>query len=122
LIRLVQDPKVGCKDRARFTAVSAQTMRRILVDDARRRSTEKRGIGKPQRGAKRAAGRDCPIGWGARRVFANRPAEGGMIELRFFGGLSGEETAEVLKLSAKTELRTGAWRSPWLSREMQPCQ
>jgi RNA polymerase sigma factor (TIGR02999 family) len=130
-LRLVDAKNSDWKNRVHFFAVSAQVMRRILVDSARARASGKRG-GQFQR-----AGHSSPIDWdqipdlGFRRAgelallddalnalsqFDARKAK--VIELRFFGGLSVEETAEVLKLSPQSVMRDWKLAKVWLSREM----
>jgi RNA polymerase sigma-70 factor (ECF subfamily) len=110
-----------------FFAVSAQIMRRILLDQARRRVAEKRGGSAP-----RANLDEIPdVGSGrARELIALDdslnalatvdPRKARVIELRFFGGLSVEETAEVLKVSADTVLRDWKLARAWLLAEMRP--
>jgi RNA polymerase sigma-70 factor, ECF subfamily len=124
-LRLIDLPNVGWKDRAHFFAVSAMMMRRILVDRARARVTEKRG------GALALLQLDeiPEVGsWRAHELVALDDALTGMakmdprkakvIELRFFGGLSVEETAEVLKISPQSVMRDWKLAKAWLQREL----
>jgi RNA polymerase sigma factor (TIGR02999 family) len=124
-LRLIDHPNVGWHDRAHFFAVSAQMMRRILVDRARARVTGKRG------GAATHLQLDeiPEVGsWNASELMALDDALTGMakmdprkakvIELRFFGGLSVEETAEVLKISAQSVMRDWKLARAWLQREL----
>lgn len=123
-LRLVDCDRMRFKDRAHFFAVSAQFMRRILVDHARRRNL-KRG-GDLQRisldevaniGPERDAGLvrlDDALGALAR--FDPRKAQ--VIELRYFAGLSVEETAEVLHISPVTVMRDWSTARAWLYREL----
>jgi RNA polymerase sigma factor (TIGR02999 family) len=108
-MRLVDQTRVRWQNRAHFFAIAAQTMRRILIDHARRRAYDKRGGG----------ARPLPLDEAA-RVTDERAAElvslddalkllqqvderkARVVELRYFGGLSVEETAEVLKVSPET--------------------
>jgi RNA polymerase sigma factor (TIGR02999 family) len=125
-LRLVDAAQVGWQDRAHFFALSAEMMRRILVDAARARQSARRG-------------------GPARRVDLNAVPEVGLtradelvalddalhslaevdarkvkvIELRFFGGLSVEETAEVLHVSPRSVLRDWQLAKAWLQRELQ---
>jgi RNA polymerase sigma factor (TIGR02999 family) len=124
-LRLIDVPNVNWQDRAHFFAVSAQMMRRILLDRARARVTEKRGG---------AAGLlqldDIPdVGsWRARELIVlddaltamakTDPRKAKVIELRFFGGLSVEETAEVLKVSPQSVMRDWKLAKAWLQREL----
>lgn len=125
-LRLIDASQVRWQDRAHFFAVSAQLMRRILVDFARSRRYLKRGGGarnisfdealfvSPERG------RDLVALDDAMNVLAtNDPRKARVVELRFFVGLSVEETAEVLKISPDTVLRDWKLAKAWLSREMQ---
>lgn len=124
-LRLIDLQNVGWQDRAHFFAVSAQMMRRILVDRARARVTGKRGGA-----AARLQLDEIPeVGsWRASELMALDDALTGMakmdprkakvIELRFFGGLSVEETAEVLKISPQSVMRDWKLAKAWLQREL----
>jgi RNA polymerase sigma-70 factor, ECF subfamily len=124
-LRLIDLPNVGWKDRAHFFAVSAMMMRRILVDRARARVTEKRGGALallqldeiPEVGSWRAyelvALDDALTG-----MAKMDPRKAKVIELRFFGGLSVEETAEVLKISPQSVMRDWKLAKAWLQREL----
>ena len=125
-IRLVDAAGVNWQDRAHFFAVSAQTMRRILVDSARARRSAKRGGNAP-----RVNLDDAPeVGSSRDRELValddalntlvqvdSRKAR--VIELRFFGGLSVEETAEVLKISPQSVMRDWKLARAWLLREVR---
>ena len=127
-LRLIDVTNVDWQHRAHFFAVSATMMRRILLDRARRREAGKRG-GK----APRVNLDDIPdVGTGrARELIALDdalnalaevdPRKARVIELRFFGGLSVEETAEVLKVSPDTVLRDWRLARAWLLYELS-CQ
>ena len=125
-LRLVSTKDVAWQDRAHFLAVAARVMRRILVDHARARHARKRG------------GPDTRVTFDEALVVTNEPRQdfvaldealdmlatfdprkSRVIELRFFGGLSVEETASVLKVSPATVM--GDWRlaKAWLRREMR---
>lgn len=123
-LRLVDYKRMRWENRAHFFAVSAQLMRRILVDHARRRN-QKRGAGVehvaledtavigPGRGHEMVALDD------AMEALARiDPRKARVVELRFFGGLSVEETAEVVKVSSVTVLRDWSTARAWLHREM----
>jgi len=124
-LRLVEVDNVRWQDRAHFFAVSAQMMRRILVDAARARGSEKRGgavvkvdlnesiDAMPDRGGQLVA---LDEALDALAQFDPRKAK--VIEMRFFGGLSVEETAEVLKISAQSVMRDWKLARAWLMREM----
>ncbi len=124
-LRLIDVTNVDWQHRAHFFAVSATMMRRILLDRARKRGTGKRGGGMP-----RVNLDEIPdIGSGrARDLIALDdtlnalaqvdPRKARVIELRFFGGLSVEETAEVLKVSSDTVMRDWRLARVWLLAEM----
>jgi len=117
-LRLVDVAGVDWKDRAHFFAVSAQIMRRILVDAARARASLKRG-GQAQKVAHSSAvnldeiadisstrGNELIAVDDALAAFDGiDPRKARVVELRFFGGLSVEETAEVLGTSSQTVMR-----------------
>jgi RNA polymerase sigma factor (TIGR02999 family) len=124
-LRLVDAKDVCWQDRAHFFAVSAQMMRRILVDAARARGAEKRGgaVAKvnlnesidamADRGRELVALDDA---LSALAQFDARKAK--VVEMRFFGGLSVAETAEVLRISEQSVLRDWKLARAWLMGEM----
>jgi RNA polymerase sigma-70 factor, ECF subfamily len=123
-IRLVDYEGMQWQNRAHFFAVSAQLMRRILVEHARRHNL-KRGGGVQHVSLEQTAiaGRDQ-----AANLVALDDAMGALarldprkvqvVEMRFFGGLSVEETAEVLKVSPVTVMRDWSTAKAWLYREL----
>jgi RNA polymerase sigma factor (TIGR02999 family) len=125
-LRLVDVANVGWQDRAHFFAVAAQMMRRILVDAARARASGKRGGG-----VRRAyldqipdisAGRDTELialDDALQALAELDPRKVRVIELRYFGGLSVEETAEALRISPRSVLRDWNLAKAWLSRELR---
>jgi len=125
-LRLVDAKAVAWNDRAHFLAVAARVMRRILVDHARARRAQKRG------------GPAARVAFDEALEVTNEPREdfvalddalealatfddrkSRVIELRFFGGLSVEETASVLKVSPETVMRDWRLAKAWLQREMR---
>lgn len=123
-LRLVDYTRMQWQNRAHFFAVSAQLMRRILVDHARRRNL-KRGAGiqhvdleetavVTDDGDENIAALDDAM-QALSRIDARKAQ---VVELRFFGGLSVEETAEVLKVSPVTVTRDWNTARAWLYREM----
>ncbi len=127
-VRLVDCERMQWQNRAHFFAVSAQLMRRILVDYARRHNL-KRGAGLPHISLEEAAivvaveetgdGTDLVALDDAMNEMARiDPRKVQVVEMRFFGGLSVEETAEVLKISTVTVKRD--WRAArlWLYRRL----
>jgi RNA polymerase sigma-70 factor (ECF subfamily) len=112
-------------DRTHFFAVAAQMMRRILIDAARARVREKRGGHAPKLNLTEipdlSSGRDAELiavddALKALAKFDSRKAR--VIELRFFGGLSVEETAAVLSISPQSVMRDWRLARSWLLREM----
>lgn len=124
-VRLVQTNRIQWQGRAHFFAVSAQFMRRILVDFARSRQYAKRGGNPPVLPLDdlSVAVEPCAdliaLDDALSSLAAVDPRKGQMVELRFFGGLSVEETAEVLKVSAETIHRDWRLAKVWLRRELQ---
>lgn len=125
-LKLVNARRIHWNDRAHFLAVSARLMRRVLVDEARRRRVQKRGAG-----AQRVTLNPDLIGVGDRApdlealdlaldaLAAEDARKSQVVELRFFGGLEVEETAEVLGVSADTVTRDWKLAKAWLRRELR---
>ena len=124
-IRLVDLRRIQWQDRAHFLSLSARLMRRILVDHARSRNYQKRGggamnvtldealVGSAERGADLLALDDA-----LESLARQDPRKSQVVELRFFGGLSVDETAEALKVSPETVLRDWRLAKVWLLREV----
>jgi RNA polymerase sigma factor (TIGR02999 family) len=124
-LRLIDWKNVRWQNRAHFFGVSAQLMRRILVDYARGRKYQKRGGGAVKVSLEEAAiiSSEQPADFVALDDALNElaemdPRKSRIVELRFFGGLSVEETAEVLKISPRTVLREWSLAQAWLYREL----
>ena len=124
-LRLIDQRNVQWQNRAHFFAVAAQMIRRILVDHARKTQTEKRGGQAPRLSLDEAmaVAQDRDVDLVALDDALNGLAEideqqARIVELRFFGGLSIEETAEVLKISPATVKRDWVMAKSWLYREM----
>ena len=124
-LRLAQGQAAGWQDRAHFFAVSATVMRRLLVDLARSRTAARRGgapIGPPidpDAIAGAEISRDLLALEDAMQQLARHDErKARVVELRFYGGLSVEETAEVLGVSAQTVLRDWKLARAWLNREL----
>ena len=124
-LRLIDSSKVQWQNRAHFFAVSAQLMRRILVDFARARGNQKRGGSAERVSLERALefsedrGSDLVALDDALKTLAglnSRQAE--VVELRYFGGLTEDEVAEVLKTSPRTVRRDWSLARAWLYREL----
>jgi RNA polymerase sigma factor (TIGR02999 family) len=125
-LRLIDWKNVRWQNRAHFFGVSAQLMRRILVDYARSRNYQKRGGGTVQVSLEEAAvvSKDKAPDFIALDDALNSLAavdqrKSLVVEMRFFGGLSVEETAEVLKISTRTVLREWSLAQAWLYRELK---
>jgi RNA polymerase sigma-70 factor (ECF subfamily) len=125
-VRLIDVNRVQWQDRAHFFAMASRMMRRILVDSARSRRAGKRGGGAQQvrldssieRGL--AANQDLTVIDDALTALdLVDPRKCQVVELRFFGGLSVEETAAVLKVSAATVARDWTFARSWLKRELR---
>jgi RNA polymerase sigma factor (TIGR02999 family) len=125
-IRLIDSSRVRWQNRAHFFAIAAQLMRRILVDFARNRGYQKRG-GDWRRvtlvegiGAATSVHSDLVAVDDALQGLAKLdPRKARVVELRFFGGLSLEETAEALQVSTDTVGRDWRAAKAWLRRELQ---
>lgn len=131
-LRLVDLSSVEWQDRAHFYAVSARVMRGILVDAARARQSQKRGgllqrvnpgagfdIDQiPDLGSQRAA-EVLAIHDALEHLAKVNPRQMQVVEMRFFGGLGVEETAEVLRISPQSVKRDWKLAKAWLRREMR---
>jgi RNA polymerase sigma factor (TIGR02999 family) len=116
---------VRWQNRGHFFAVSAQLMRRILVDFARSRRTLKRGEGAPKvtlneaiHGAAEPSEDLVALDDALQALSAIDQRKAKVVELRFFGGLSVEETADALGVSADTVMRDWKLAKVWLLREL----
>jgi RNA polymerase sigma factor (TIGR02999 family) len=125
-LRLIPNPNLQWQDRAHFLAIAARSMRQVLIERARARGSKKRGgkvhpvtltdaiLAEAQR----------PIDLVALDEALNRlgeldPKQAELVELRFFGGLTVEETAEVMGISPATVKRLWVFSKSWLRRELQ---
>jgi RNA polymerase sigma factor (TIGR02999 family) len=125
-LRLIDVNQVSWQNRAHFYAVSAQLMRRVLVDLARARSADKRGGGAPfvtfnealevasERGSEIVA-----LDEALAQLATLSPRQTQIVELRYFGGLNEEEIAEVLDISPRTVRRDWNLARAWLKRELE---
>ena len=124
-LRLVDAQQTNWKDRAHFFALCARAMRQILVDHARSRGSAKRGGGQVaielEEGLAAGSSPEAnllELDDALNRLAELDPRKSQVIELRFFGGLSVEETAEVLKVSPLTVARDWTLAKAWLHREL----
>ena len=124
-LRLIDINQIQWRDRAHFFAMAARLMRRILVEHARSRTFQKRGGGALHvtlDGNLRPSASPCyqvvalNDALHALATFHERKAQ--VVELRYFGGLSVEETAGVLEVSAETVMRDWKYAKSWLMREL----
>ncbi len=124
-LRLVGHDRIDWQNRAHFMAVAAQLMRRVLVDYARQRKAAKRGAPIPfdleafeqDTGA---VGLEAvlAVDEALARLSQLDPQQGRVVEMRYFGGLTVEETAEVLNISPRTVKRDWAMAKAWLYGEL----
>jgi len=124
-LKLIRARGIHCESRVQFFALCAQIIRRILVDHARRRRYAKRGGDLVQ-----VPLHEALVGTRARRVEVLAldealaslskidPRKGRVVELRYFGGLSVEESAEVLQVAPETVMRDWKIAKAWLFREL----
>lgn len=125
-LRLVDSNKVNWQSRTHFFAVSAQLMRRVLVDAARRRNSQKRG------GDRLRITLDdrvdlsnedetdlVALDEALTRLADLNPRHSRIVELRYFGGLTEDQVAETLNVSARTVRRDWSVARAWLYRELQ---
>jgi len=124
-LRLIDQRDAQWQNRAHFYAIAAQMMRRILVDNARARNYQKRGggaqqvtLGEALEVSDNRAAEVVALDDALEALAAFDPRKSRMIELRFFGGLSIEETAEVLGVSPGTVMRDWTLAKTWLRREI----
>jgi RNA polymerase sigma-70 factor (ECF subfamily) len=125
-LRLIEWKNVAWQGRAHFFAVSSKLMRRILVNHSEARGAQKRGGAAIQvtllDDVRAAEPRDIDIvalDIALNRLFLFDPKKSELVELRFFGGLSAEEAAEVMGMSLRTANREWSLARAWLFRELQ---
>ncbi len=126
-LRLVRQEGVDCQSRADFLGIAAKLMREILVDRARRFYSKKRGSGRQQlqldealvfSDAKSASLIALDDALKNLAGFDSRKAQ--IVELRYFGGLTVDETADALLVSRTTVVRDWQMAKAWLKRELSP--
>lgn len=126
-LKLVDQRKVAWADRAHFFAVAAQVMRRILVDHARRKKSDKRGgdmiavtIGAALELAATENVDVVALDVALENLAGIFPQQARIVELRFYAGLTIDETAEVMGVSPATISREWTMARAWLRRELSP--
>jgi RNA polymerase sigma factor (TIGR02999 family) len=130
-LRLVDSRNLDFTDRAHFFAVCARVMRRILVDAARSRAAIKRGghvdraehstainLDQLPNPASEMSAQVCALDDALNVLAELDPRRAHVVELRFFGGMTVEETAQVLKTSPQTVMRDWKLARAWLAREL----
>ncbi len=124
-LRLIGQDNVRWQNRAHFFAVAAQMMRRILVDHAKGHHRTKRGGGAIKLSLDEAINLSVEgamdlvaLDEALARLSATDPRKSQVVELRYFGGMSVEETAEILGISHKTVMREWVTARAWLYREL----
>ncbi|MFN7992739.1 MAG: ECF-type sigma factor [Bryobacteraceae bacterium] len=127
-LRLAGQDRANWRNRAQFMGIAGQVMRRLLVDHARKRHAVKRagslvtldeGLGKQCSQAAQSA-EILAVDEVLRRLEDFDPQQARIAELRYFGGLSAEETAEALGLSQRTAEREWAMAKAWLRAQLSP--
>lgn len=125
-LRLIPQDDVSWKDRGRFIGIAAHVMRQVLVEYARSRNRLKRGGGHervPLDGTEGRIDADFErwedLDQALDRLAALDPRQAKVVELRYFGGMTVEETADVLGVSPKTVKRDWSIARAWLRRELE---
>lgn len=124
-LRLVgADEPRSYKDRGHFLAAAATAMRRILIDNARRKQTEKHGGGRHRQPLDAVAAPEpdeelLALDEALQKLAALDPQKAKLVELRYFAGLTGEQAAEVLGISPTTADRHWAYARAWLQAEVR---
>jgi RNA polymerase sigma factor (TIGR02999 family) len=126
-LKLIEVEKVKWQDRAHFFAMSSRLMRRVLIDFARARGYQKRGAGahkvtldEERVGGATTRGPDVlALDEALEALAVIDPRKSQVVEMRYFGGLSIEETAEALGVSVRTVKRDWTMAKLWLLRELK---
>lgn len=125
-VRLVDSDKVNWQDRSHFFAMSARLMRRVLVDAARRKNSDKRGGDRVQvtladdvKSVEQDQTDVVALDEALRRLGELNRRHADIVELRYFGGLSEDEIAETLNISSRTVRRDWNLARAWLYRELK---
>jgi RNA polymerase sigma factor (TIGR02999 family) len=119
-----QEQPRSYKDRSHFFAAAAQAMRRILIDNARRKQAQKRGGGLQRHPLEAVAAPEpdeelLALDEALQKLAAADPQKARLVELRYFAGLTGEQAAEVLGISPTTADRHWAYARAWLQAEVR---
>ncbi len=126
-LRLVDQPQVSWENRTHFFGIAARLMRHILVDEARKRNSAKRGgaavqvsLSDAKNVAQEQAANVIALDEALKILGRIDARQSQIIELRFFGGLSIDETADVLKVSPGTVMRDWTFARAWLRNKQSP--
>ena len=124
-IKMTGDQNISWQNRAHFFGIAAQSMRQILVDHARKRKSLKRGAGKSNISlddvyelSEKADEQILALDEALKKLESMEERSSKIVELRYFSGLTIEETAEVLNISTATAKRDWNFAKAWLYREM----
>jgi RNA polymerase sigma factor (TIGR02999 family) len=125
-IKLIGNQQISWQSRAHFFGIAAKTMRQILVDYARKRNSQKRGSGKTklslddaQLVASESDDQILALDEALKKLENIEERSGKIVELRYFSGLTIEETAELLNISSATVKRDWQFAKAWLYKEIQ---
>ena len=125
-LRLVDQTQIDWQSRAHFFGIAARVMRRILVEHARRHAAAKRGAGVANIPLENAAEIPAPgrvdfvaLDGALQSLALLCPRQSEVVELKFFGGLTGREISEVLQVSERTVVQDWDFARAWLKRELQ---
>lgn len=125
-LKLVDSPDAPLRSRSYFFGAAARAMRQVLVDAARRRQRLKRGSGErpvsldeARIGVDELAGSILELDDALARLAADFPRQAAVVECRYFGGLSEEETAQALDVSLRTVRRDWALARAWLLQALE---
>ena len=121
---VVHDDSRRWNDRGHFFAAAAQAMRRILVENARRKRTKKRGDGLARQSLDGVAAPDpdeemLALDEALQKLAESDPTKARLVELRYFAGLTGDQAAKVLGISTATADRHWAYAKAWLRTEVR---
>ncbi len=124
-LKLVNVQETGWKDRIHFFAVASRAMRSVLVDHARRRGYAKRGgnpvrvsLSEADQTSEQKSAEIIAVDEALSRLAVLDPRKSRIVELRYFGGLSVDESAELIGLSPRTVKREWRWAKAWLYRAL----
>ncbi len=126
-LRMVDQTRCDWQNRAHFLAIAARAMRRILLDHARRRGSQKRGSGQAKVeldealvvGSEEVDALVLELEDALNKLAEQYPEAARVVEMRFFGGLTHDECAAVMGFSRRTATRHWSFAQTWLYREMR---